>query len=134
MNYTRILGAGLAAGFIINAMEFLANFLWFSQQWSDALHGAQLTATQAVGLIGWGFIIGPLMAWLYAALIPQFGKGIKTAIIAAVFLWIPGYALANFLPALLGFVSSSLMAELTVVGLVEFIAGGVAAANIIDRE
>ena len=132
MNIRRILLGGIAAGGIINGLEFLANLLWFQEDWMRALHGAPLTVTQGIGLIVWGFLIGMLMSWLYAALTARFGSGTKTAVIAAVFLWIPGYALANALPALLGLVSSRLMAELSVVGLVEFILGGIVAARVVD--
>ena len=69
----------------------------------------------------WGFALGILAVWLYAAIRPRFGPGPRTAIKAAIAVWIPGYLLAMAPPALMGIFPLRLMGMGLAVGIVEFL-------------
>lgn len=92
MNVARILIGGAVAGIIMNVGE-------------AALHGAVLAAdtdalykayhlpapNPAVNipiLVGVTFIMGITSIWLYAAIRPRFGAGIRTAVIAGIAVWV----------------------------------------------
>lgn len=92
INWTRVLGGGLAAGAVMNASE-------------AALHGGALgaeatalfarhqvpdlaSAVPMVSLILMTFVLGIASVWLYAAIRPRYGAGAKTALIAGLAVWV----------------------------------------------
>ena len=38
--------------------------------------------------MGWGFVLGLILVWIYAAIRPRFGPGPKTALRAAFVVWL----------------------------------------------
>jgi hypothetical protein len=69
----------------------------------------------------WGFAMGILAVWLYAAIRPRFGPGSKTAYTAAIAVWIPGYVLSMVPPAMMGIFPVRLMLISLAAGLVEIL-------------
>jgi len=50
--------------------------------------GKQPFGDQAIAIfVGAGFLLGIVVIWLYAAIRPRFGAGVKTAIWAGLFAW-----------------------------------------------
>ena len=92
MNWTRVLLGGLLAGTVMNAGE-------------AALHGGLLGADSQVlferyqvpalgspvpivSLIAMTYVLGIASVWLYAAIRPRFGAGVRTAIVAGLAVWV----------------------------------------------
>jgi hypothetical protein len=84
--------------------------------------GFFVTATVAT------FILGIVIVYLYAAIRPRFGAGVKTAIYAGLIAWFCVYVYMGALYAAMGMVSTSLTLKGIVWGLFEFAIGAVAGA------
>ena len=95
INPKRILTAGLAAGLVLNVIDFVSNMFLLGgrtandlmavnpQLW-DALNRPSLIAV----FVAIDFVLGILLVWLYAAIRPRFGPGPATAIRAGLFAWL----------------------------------------------
>ena len=87
----RVLLGGLAAGVVINIGEFLLNTKVVAADMNAML--AKIGLPEPSGSsIGWfvlfGFGLGIVVTWLYAAIRPRFGPGAKTAICAGLTAWL----------------------------------------------
>ncbi len=113
MNWRRIILGGLAAGVIINVSEVVLH-----QGVLNELSGGQVAMNIK------GFLIGITLVWLYAAIRPRYGAGLKTAICAGAAVWF----LAYFLSTIGAVWVWPPQAQLAVVGwgLVEMIVAGLA--------
>ena len=130
----RVIVGGLVAGLIINIVEFLVNGLFLEQAWADVMRslgkaGGPPTAAQIVMFNVWGFAMGILAVWLYAAMRPRFGQGPKTAVIAAAFMWLAGYVLSMIPPVMMDLFPPWLMGIGIAVGFLEIILGTLAGAK-----
>jgi hypothetical protein len=122
----RVIGGGLLAGLVINLCESLVNAVWLAKDWEEAMkslgRSGASSPVQMACFIVWGFVMGIFAVWLYAAIRPRFGAGPKTAVIAAIGAWLPGYLLSMVPPAIMGMFPASLMLTGVAVGLVELLA------------
>lgn len=127
INVARVITGGLLAGLVINLCEFLVNGLWFATEWEAVMKAlgkpATNTALQTVLFNLWGFAMGIIAVWLYAAMRPRFGPGPSTAYNAAVAVWLLGYLLAMVPPLVMEMLPLRLMLISVAVGLVEVLAG-----------
>jgi hypothetical protein len=133
MNGKRVILGGLLAGLVINISETILNVPVMGQQMEDALKGRNLPPVggSAVGVfVAGGFVVGLLLVWLYAAIRPRFGPGPKTAILAAVVLWLLAYAWPSLGTGLVGFMPMKLLAVATLWGLGEVILAALAGGAI----
>lgn len=97
INTQRVFLGGLAAGFVMNVIDFASNMFimgartqaeWTAVNpliWANANDPRKLPAFLLID-----FALGILLVWLYAAIRPRFGPGMATAIKAAVFAWALG--------------------------------------------
>jgi hypothetical protein len=91
INTGRVVGGGLLAGLIMNIVDtFFNGFLVGLRLQAEgrALNAALmqrpgLTASSFGGWIVVDFLSGILLVWLYAAVAPRFGRGTRTALLAA---------------------------------------------------
>lgn len=92
INQTRVLLGGLAAGVVLNLIDFLSNAVIFAERMrADANAFKPGLGDQAASMGGgeiatyvfFDFIIGFLLVWTYAAIRPRFGPGVRTALYAA---------------------------------------------------
>jgi hypothetical protein len=95
INAKRILIPGLAAGVVLNVIDFASNMFLLGGRtqndllavnpilW-DALNRPSLIAV----FVAIDFVLGFLLIWLYAAIRPRFGPGPATAVRAALFAWL----------------------------------------------
>jgi hypothetical protein len=67
------------------------------------------------------FAVGILLVWLYAAMRPRFGPGMKTATYAALAVWICGF-LFHLDMLILGMITAGTYAMASIVALVQVIA------------
>lgn len=91
MNAKRIVLGGLAAGLVMNALDFVNNGLLFGAAWEVAYRHLGLSATNP-GIpafwIAFDFVLGILLGFLYAAMRPRFGAGPRTGALAGGFAWL----------------------------------------------
>lgn len=134
INAGRVIGGGLLAGVIMNAVDFVGNGVWLAQRWRDeagALNARLIDpAYDARAMIGWiatDFLFGILIVWVYAAMRPRFGPGAGTAVKAALFVWVVSH-IAYYSFAFTSMYSASLVVMSSISGLVAAIAGGLAGA------
>jgi len=132
INGARVILGGVVAGLIVNVSEFLVNNVVLGDEWSNAMEALNRPAEMPSGATAvfwlWGFMTGIMALWLYAAMRPRFGPGPKTAVLAAVAVWVPGSLLGVVFPAVLALFPTSLMAIGVVSGLVELVVGTLAGA------
>jgi hypothetical protein len=134
LNSSRVIVGGLAAGLIMNIIDAITNGFLLGQRWkveTDALNPG-LNAKAASGTWGWvvvDFILGILIVWVYAASRPRLGPGPRTALKAALIIWLTAHvAYASY--AFMGYYSWSLICASSIGGLVAAIAGGYVGARL----
>ena len=90
INKGRVLLGGLAAGLVLNILDWVVNQAIIGDGWGQALaylnlHPPENLLIAASILID--FLIGIFIVWLYAAIRPRYGAGPKTAVIAGLAVW-----------------------------------------------
>ena len=138
VNRNRVILGGLLAGIIIDASEAMINGVVLSKDWADVLtklgKSPDLSATMLVTFNVIGFITGILMVWLYAGIRSRYGAGPKTALMAALAIWVIGYAIPTVGEVGLGLIPAQLAATATGLGLIEVIIAALAGASIYKEE
>jgi hypothetical protein len=138
LNSNRVILGGLLAGVIINVSEFIINGLVLKQDWADVMtklgKSPDPSATMLAGFNIIGFITGIMMVWLYAAIRSRYGAGPKTALMAALTIWVIGYAFPTIGEAGLGLLPTQLLATAAGLGLIEVILAALAGASVYKEE
>jgi len=102
MNRKKVLLGGLAAGVVLNIIDYLSNAVILADRMradSNAFKpglGDQLAAMsggQIAGYVFFDFIVGILLVWTYAAIRPRFGPGVRTAIYVSLLFFVFGLIL-----------------------------------------
>jgi hypothetical protein len=129
INTKRIIIGGLAAGLVLNILDFVMNGVIFADRMKTEANAfkaglgdtmAAMDSKTIAGYVIMDFVIGMLVAYLYAAMRPRFGAGAKTSIIAALILWVFGTIVsAGFLN--MGIMSSGLWLSFGVAYLVSLV-------------
>jgi uncharacterized membrane protein len=95
INTGKVVTAGLAAGLVLNVIDFVANTFILGNRMKaelDAVNPQLWSAMNDPKNIAWfvalDFLLGILIVWLYAAIRPRFGAGPSTAVRAGVFAWV----------------------------------------------
>jgi hypothetical protein len=133
INTTRVILGGLVAGLIINLIEAVMNTVVLAKQGEEALAARNLPpiGSGAIAImLAWGFALGIVTVWLYAALRPRFGAGTRTALIAGLTVWALAYVFAGVPQLVMGFFPSSLMWISFGYSLVEMAIASVAGAQL----
>jgi hypothetical protein len=90
-----------------------------------------LTATQLVWFNVIGFALGMLAVWVYVAIRPRFGPGMRTAICAGIAVWVASSLLPNAsLMWATGLFNNHLTLYTTAGALIELVVGTVAGASV----
>ena len=129
----RVLAGGIVAGIIIDAVEYVLNGIVLRDQWNAlaTAHNLPMIGMNEILVFNvLGLVTGIAAVWAYAAMRPRFGAGPKTAVHAALLVWVVGYLIPNLFQSVSGMITSSLMMTITVVGLVEIIVATVAGAYV----
>lgn len=104
MNRQKLLVGGLAAGVVLNVIDFLTHgVLLADRMQADANAfkpglGDQMAAMgggQIAMYVFFDFIIGLLLVWTYAAIRPRFGPGVRTAGYAGLLFFVFGMILVH---------------------------------------
>jgi len=123
------------AGAIINVFEFVTNGVFLAPEWKAMMVALGRTsppsASGAIIFLIWGFLSGIGATWLYAAVRPRFGPGLKTAVLTGFAFWLLTTVLRTFDDAGVGYpflYPPRLLTTLVVVCLVQSVAASVAGA------
>ena len=131
INLGRVAIGGLLAGLIINVSEYILNGVLLEAQMNAAMAALNKPPVNP-GMIMWfvlfGFGLGFMLVWTYAALRPRFGAGIKTAICASTLVWGLAYLYPNLFMIIINLFPRDMMVMVTIWGLVEVIVAGIAGA------
>jgi len=131
INMGRVVVGGLVAGLLINVSEFVLNAVVLVNDMKAAmaaLNRPPIDNSMIVWFVLLAFGIGIMSVWVYAAVRPRFGPGVRTAICASLVVWGLAYLYPNVSTIILGLFPTRLMIIATVWGLVEVLVAGVAGA------
>lgn len=131
ISYGRVLLGGLVAGLVINVGEFILNDFVLAEQMAAVTANLGLSVVgnhQILGFVAIGFVLGIALVWVYAAIRPRFGAGVKTAVIAGVATWIIGSCLPIGSFTIMGVLPSDLAVIGCLWSLVEYSLACVAGA------
>jgi hypothetical protein len=98
INTGRVVVGGLVAGVVMNVSGFLVQGMMLGKRMeaemaavAPTLQGKGMDAGSMAGRVITQFVVGLLLVWLYAAMRPRFGAGPKTAMYAALVIWLCGF-------------------------------------------
>ena len=98
-NRGRVILGGLLAGVMINLVEFVTNGLILKDSWAQVMQAMGKPAEPSGSAIllfnVWGFLLGMVAVWVYAAIRPRYGAGVGTAIRAGLAAWVLAVFLAD---------------------------------------
>jgi hypothetical protein len=133
INTQKVVVGGLAAGVVLNVVGFVGFGMLLGARFTAEMDAVvpglsakmNTGANMGVGIAS-QFVIGLLLAWLYAAMRPRFGAGMKTAVYAALVIWLCGdvFYLDNWQSGMMSMTSYVYAGCMMLVGLIA--AGAVA--------
>lgn len=92
INYGRVLLGGLAAGLLMNVSEAALHGGLLGQATGDLYESLGAVAAphplNLAALVAMTFLLGVAAVWIYAAIRPRFGPGVKTALCAGLTVWV----------------------------------------------
>jgi len=98
INTPKVVTGGLAAGVVANILGYVLFGVLLGPRMeaeavavAPALAGRAMTGSAIAIQVVAQFIVGLLLVWLYAAIRPRFGPGAKTAVYAALAVWVCGF-------------------------------------------
>jgi hypothetical protein len=131
INVGKVIAGGLLCGLLINISETILNLAVVPADMAEALKARNLPEIGGGaigGFVAFAFLLGIGIVWLYAAIRPRFGPGVKTAIVAAVVAWLFAYAYPSLGMVFMGFFPMGLTIFTLVWGLAEVVIGAIAGA------
>ncbi len=130
INLSRVLIGGIVAGLVINIFEGVTNGVILASHWASVMtslnRSAVMSTNQIVAFNAWGFALGILTVWVYAAIRPRFGVGPKTAMCAGLIMWVTACAMGTAAPVFLHIFQVKLALAATGIQLVEMLVASVA--------
>ncbi len=131
INTKTVLLGGLLAGLVLNVGEFILNGpvigdAWM--EWAKSMNLPEMGGNEITFYVIWSFLTGIALVWLYAAIRPRFGAGVRTAVIAGLFIWFSMWVLGFGSLILQGLYPNDLIITSIVWGLFEVPLAAVAGA------
>ena len=95
INWPRLIGGGLAAGVVIYLSGLLLRNVVLGHALATVMEelGRPLGSRHLVLWLGYDLVLGIASLWVYVAIRPKCGAGVKTALYAAVVVWFFTYLL-----------------------------------------
>ena len=98
INVSKVVIGGLAAGLVMNVSGFVVQGMLLGKRMeaemlavAPSLQGKGMSGGIIAARVLTQFVIGILLVWLYAAMRPRFGPGMRTAAYAAFVIWLCGF-------------------------------------------
>lgn len=135
INWGRVILGGLVAGLILNAGDWLAHSTVAApfEERTRAL-GLSVSSAAITSFIVFDFVIGIIAVWLYAAIRPRYGPGVKTAAIAGFVTWVLMALIGWAYPLGMGLLTMSGYFMLVAWALVQFLVAAVVGAWLYKEE
>ena len=128
INTSKVVVGGLAAGVVANIIGFVGFGLLLGPRFeaeavavAPALQGRAMTGSAIAVNVLATFVVGVLLVWLYAAMRPRFGPGMKTATYAALVVWVCGF-LFHLDSLILGMITPGTYAMASIVAFIQVLA------------
>ena len=131
INFVKMIVGGLVAGVIINIGEFIFNGVLFAEEMNQAmaaLNRPPVANSAIVWFLLFAFGLGVMLVWVYAAIRPRFGPGVRTAICASLAVWGLAYLYPNLFFIVMQLFPTRMLVLGLVWGLLELAIAGVAGA------
>jgi hypothetical protein len=132
MNVGRVILGGIVAGIVGDILGYVFDGVLLAPRWAagmKALGRPEFSSSAIIGFNVLGLVTGIVLIWVYAAIRPRLGAGVKTAVYAGVAVWVVGVLVPNVsFMCVAGLFSHHLMAYTTLGGAVEIIVGAIAGA------
>jgi hypothetical protein len=131
INVGKVIAGGLLCGLLINISETILNLAVVPADMAEVLKARNLPEIGGgaiTSFVVFAFLLGIGIVWLYAAIRPRFGAGVKTAIIAALVAWLFAYAYPSIGMVAMGLFPMGLTIFTLVWGLAEVVIGAIAGA------
>jgi len=102
MNRKKVLLGGLAAGVVLNFIDYLSNAVILADRMRADANAfkpglgdqmAAMSGSQIAGYVFFDVIVGILLVWTYAAIRPRFGPGARTAVYVGLLFFVFGLIL-----------------------------------------
>ncbi len=140
INTAKVVTGGLAAGVVANIVGYLGFGMWLGPRFeaeatavAPALAGRGMTGSAIAAQVVISFVVGIVLVWLYAAIRPRFGPGMRTAVYAALVVWVCGFVFHwDWLTA--GLMTATSYALASVVALVQVVASAGVGAMLYKEE
>jgi hypothetical protein len=134
INVGRLILGGIVAGIAIDLLDYFVDGIWLAPRWADGMARLGRTGFSPVQIILLnviGLLTGIVAIWVYVAIRPRFGAGIKTAVYAGLAVWLLTVLFPNaaFMHVMHLF-PNHLTLYTTLGGLVEAVVGTVAGASV----
>lgn len=140
INTGKVITGGLAAGVVANIIGYLGFAMWLGPRFeaeaaavAPSLAGRGMTSGAIATTVITQFVIGILLVWLYAAMRPRFGPGMKTATYAALAVWVCGFVF-HIDMLLMGLLTTATYTLASIVALVQVIASAGVGAMLYKEE
>jgi hypothetical protein len=134
INIGRWFLGGIVGGIAVDFLSYVVDGVILAPRWAhdmSRLGRPALTATQLVWFNVIGFALGMLAVWVYVAIRPRFGPGMRTAICAGIAVWVASSLLPNAsLMWATGLFNNHLTLYTTAGALIELVVGTVAGASV----
>ena len=136
INLGRVILGGIVGGIVADILDFPVDGVWLAGRWSNSMKTlgmpTSMSTTQMVSYNLLGIVGGLVAIWIYAAIRPRFGAGVKTAVRAGLAVWVLSALLPNIGFMLVAFPVSVFGRRLTLYttlgALVEIVIGTIAGA------
>ena len=137
INLGRVLLGGLVAGIVISIGNFLINRVLLRDAMNaefSKLHVAEPGTDFIAKAVVMTLILGIVIVYLYAAIRPRFGAGLKTAIYAGLIAWFFAFLYTRVLLGLALGMPLDLVVKGTALGLIVYPIGAIAGAWLYKEE
>lgn len=136
INTSKVITGGLVAGVVGNVIGYVGFGMYLGPRMeaelvavAPGLAGRSMAPGAIATQVILQFVIGLLLVWLYAAIRPRFGPGMKTAVYAALVVWICG-AVFHLDWLLSGMMTLGTYVTASVIALIQVIASAGAGAKV----
>jgi hypothetical protein len=132
INIGRVVLGGIVAGIVGDLLDYPVDGVWLAPRWANEmslLGHNEFSSSMWIGFDILGIVTGIVAIWIYAAIRPRLGAGVKTAIYAGVVVWILGTLVPNAsFMYVSGLFTKHLTLYTTLGGLVEVVVGTIVGA------